>query len=62
MKIKLSRETVLGHERIGKVGEIVDVTDKLGNELLRNQRGEQVEEKAEPEPQPEPAKKQAKSK
>lgn len=60
MKIKLSRQTVLGHDAFGKVGETVEVSDKLGRELVRLGRGEEVtgpEPKAEaPAKEPEPAK------
>lgn len=56
MKIKLTRDTVLGADKIGKAGEVVEVGDKQGRDLLAMKRGvEATEDKTAP-----PSKKAAK--
>lgn len=42
MKIKLSRDTILGADKIGKAGDTVEVEKKQGRELVQMQRGVEV--------------------
>lgn len=44
MKIKLSRDTVLGFEKHGKAGQTVEVEKKQGRELVLMNRGVEVPE------------------